>query len=379
MKKRIIAIIAACAMMITAFAGIAAAGEAEGTFTVGYNYFGAGSYALLSLANNSDYAIAQMGDTPMGTNDNFQIEQIIADIENMCNAGCNGIIVWLPVEDLYTTVGDICAKYEVPFILNDKIPQNPDVLAALQENPFYIGAVAPANAIYGEAIADYAIEQGYTSCLIATATIGDPSDTPRLEAFKAKFEAAGGEILDILYCENVDDATSKLENSLIVNEPAFIYGTGSDYGIAAVNALTNADMPEVSVITSGLDKQALEYEQQGKIEMINGDFWVCGYFSAIIMEAYLHGNQMLDADGNPPYIDDVPPFEVPAEQYELYEEVFLNNTPYSAEETAALVNGTYDDVLAAIHSYSIEERAKAHVAAGTLDAAVAEAAGITLD
>ena len=359
MKKRIIAIIAACAMLVTAFAGIAAADEAAGEgFKVGYNYFGAGSYALLSLANNSDYAIAHMGDTPMGTNDNFQIEQIIADIENMCNAGCNGVLIWLPVPDLYPTVAEICAKYEVPFVFNDKVP-DPEMHKTLSENPYYVGAVGPANAIYGEAIADYAIEQGYKTVLVATATIGDPTDTPRLEAFKEKFEAAGGEILDVLNCENIDDGTTKIENSLIVNEPDFIYGTGSDFGIAAVNALNNAE-EDIPVVTSGLDKQALDYEAQGKIQMINGDFWVCGYFSAVLLEAYLHGNQMLDEDGGIPYIDDVVPFEVPADKYGLYEEVFLNNTPYSQEETVALVNGTYDQFKEALYGYSIDERAAAH-------------------
>ena len=136
MKKRIIAIIAACAMLVTAFAGIASAEEAGEGFKVGYNYFGAGSYALLSLANNSDYAIAHMGDTPMGTNDNFQIEQIIADVENMCNAGCDGILIWLPVPDLYPTVAEICSKYEVPFVFNDKVP-DPEMHKQFCENPFY--------------------------------------------------------------------------------------------------------------------------------------------------------------------------------------------------------------------------------------------------
>ena len=361
MKKRVIAIIAACALLVIAFAGIAGADEAaDGDgFLVGYNYFGAGSYALLSLKNNSEYAIQYLGDKAMGLNDNFQVEQIIADVENMCNAGCDGILIWLPAEDLYPTVAEICAKYEVPFALNDKIPTNPDIIAILEANPFYVGAIGPANAIYGEAIADYAIEQGYKTVLVATATIGDPTDTPRLEAFKEKFEAAGGEILDILNCESVDDGTSKIENSLIVNEPDFIYGTGSDFGIAAVNALNNAD-EDIPVLTSGLDKQALEYEAQGKIDMINGDFWVCGYFSTILLEAYLHGNQMLDADGKVPYIDDVAPFEVPAEKYETYVKVFLDDTPYSQEETIALVNGTYEEFLDALYSYSIDERAAAH-------------------
>jgi len=243
-------------------------------------------------------------------------------------------------------------------VFNDKVP-DPEMHKTLSENPYYVGAIGPANAIYGEAIADYAIEQGYKTVLVATATIGDPTDTPRLEAFQEKFEAAGGEILDVLNCENIDDATTKIENSLIVNSPDFIYGTGSDFGIAAVNALNNAE-EDIPVVTSGLDKQALDYEAQGKIQMINGDFWVCGYYAAVLLEAYLHGNQMLEEDGSIPYIDDVAPFEVPAEKYELYEEVFLNNTPYSQEETEALVNGTYEEFKEALYAYSIDERAEAH-------------------
>lgn len=367
MKKRLIAIIAACAMLVTAFAGIAAADEAaaEGEgFTVGYNFFGAGSFALLSLANNSEYAIKQLGDTPMSTNDNFQVEQIIADIENLCNAGCDGVLIWLPVPDLYPVVAEICAKYEVPFVFNDKVPDE-EMHAALSENPFYVGAVGADNPAYGEAIADYAIEQGYTSVLIATATLGDPTDTPRLEAFKEKFEAAGGEILDTLNCENIDDATSKIENSLIVNDPDFIYGTGSDFGIAAVNALNNQDMLEdVAVLTSGLDSQAVEYRMEDKIDFLNGDFWACGYYATILLEAYLHGNQMLDADGNIPYVNNVQPFLFTPEDYELYQQIFLNEdpemTPYLPEETKAFVEGSYDDLLAAMQSYSIEERAAAH-------------------
>lgn len=381
MKKRLIAIIAACAMMVTAFAGIAGAEEAasEG-FTVGYNYFGPGSYALLSLANNSDYVIQYMGDTPLGVSDNFQPEQIVADIENMCNSGCDGIIVWLPIEALYTTVGDICAKYEVPFVLNDKIPADPAIVEQLNQNPFYVGAVAPANAVYGQEIAEYALAQGYKTCVVSTASIGDPSDTPRLDAFKETFEGGGGEILDILYSETSSDAQSKLESSLIVNFPDFVYGTGSDYGIAAVGALDTLQMSgDVAVITSGLDAQALEYEEQGKIELITGDFWVAGYFSAVILEAYLHGNKLVDADGNAPYIDDLPPFQVPASQFNLYKAVFLDNNCYSQEETAALVNGTYDDLVNAIHSYSIEERAKAKVADGTIDASLLEEAGISAE
>ena len=97
------------------------------------------------------------------------------------------------------------------------------------------------------------------------------------------------------------------------------------------------------------------------------------------MEAYLHGNQILDEEGNVPLIDDIMPFEVKPEQYDLYKAVFLDNPVYTQEETQALVNGTYEDFINAVYSYNLEERAAARVADGTIDASLVEAAGITLE
>ena len=376
MKKRIIAIIAACAMLVTAFAGIAAA---DG-FTVGYNYFGPGSTALIALANNSQYAIEQLGDTALSISENFQPDALVGDIENLCNSGANAVLIWNLLPGSFVNLGDICAKYEVPFVLNDKIPDDDEVFAQVKENPYFIGAVCPANAIYGQQIAEYALDKGYKTCLISTASIGDATETPRIDAFKETFEAGGGEIVDILYSETEGDAQQRLESALLGADVDFIYGTGSTYGIAAVGALDTLGMTgEIPVLTSGLDSQALEYQEQGKIELITGDYWVAGYFSALLAEAYLRGNQFLDAEGNVPIIDDIAPFEVPASQFALFKAIFIDDTPYSPEETEAIVNGTYDEFLDAIHSYSIEERAKAKYAQGKLDASMLEEAGISVE
>ena len=302
-----------------------------------------------------------MGDTPMQTNANFQVETMIADVENMCNAGCDGVCLWIPDDSLYDAFIGICSKYNVPFVLVDKVPQDPEIAERVKSNPLFVGAVCPANAVYGQKIADYAVAKGWDTVLIGTPSKGDASDTPRLDAFLETFQAAGGTVIDILYSENGNDAQTRLEASMMAEEPVFIYGTGSDYGIAAANALENTGMVGIPVVTSGLDAVALEYEAEGKIEMINGDFWVAGYFESVLMEAYLHGNKLVDADGNVPYITDIQPFEVPAEQYELFKSVFLSESGqfYTAEETAALVNGTYDDFVAAIQNYNLEERAAA--------------------
>lgn len=380
MKRRIIAVISLLTLLVSAFAGIASAEEADESFMIGYNFFGPGAFALLTLANNSDYVITDMGDTPLAVSDNFQVEQIVADVENMCSAGCDGVLIWLPVDALFTTIGEICARYEVPFALADKFPTDPAILEELRQNPYFIGGVSSDNVAYGKGMAEYAIEKGYKTCLISTSSIGDPSDTPKIDAFREVFEAGGGEILDILYSETSTDAQAKLESSLIINNPEIIYGPGSDYGIAAVGALDTMQMTgDVSVLTSGLDLKVLDLEKEGKIELVTGDYYIAGYFTAILMEAYLRGNQLLDEDGNVPVLTNIPPFEVSMDKYDLFQAVFMDNNCYSAAETQALVSGSYEDFVQAIQDFSIENRAKAKVAEGTIDAALLEEAGISID
>lgn len=407
MKKRLLSLLLAALMVVCMFAGCgnsssgqsgtgngagtnsgtqATSGNNEssdasaaGDIKVGYNYFGSGSYALLSLANNSKYAIEAIGDTAQGVDDNFSVEAMVSDIENMINAGCNGVIVWLPADALYLTVADICADHKVPFVLNDKIPSDSAILDELRQNPYFVGAVSPANDVYGTSIAEYALSQGYQTCIVSTAAVGDPSDTPRLEAFQAAFTAGGGTILDILHADSSDGAPQQIEDALVANpNPDFIYGTGSDYGTAAVTALANAGNTTAAVLTSGLDSQVLEYEADGKIQMVNGDYWVAGYFSAVLLLNYLHGNPIKDASGNVPVIDDIEPFVVPTEALDIYKKCFIDEYCYSAEETQAMIGLSYDQFIQTVGEYSLENRVQAKYTAGKVTADEVTAAGFTV-
>lgn len=288
-------------------------------------------------------------------------------------------IVWLPADALYLTVADICAQHKVPFVLNDKIPSDSAILDELRENPYFVGAVSPANDVYGTSIAEYALAQGYKTCIVSTAAVGDPSDTPRLEAFQKAFEAGGGTILDILHADSSDGAPQQIEDALVANpNPDFIYGTGSDYGTAAVTALGNAGNTTAAILTSGLDSQVLEYEARGKIQMINGDYWVAGYFSAVLLLNYLHGTPIKDADGGVPVIDNIMPFEVPVAALDIYQKCFIDEYCYSAEETKAMLGISYDEFVQTINDYNLENRIMAKYAAGKVTADEVTAAGFTV-
>lgn len=363
----------------------AEATETAGNFTIGYNYFGSGSYALLSLANNSQVVIDAFGNKSVSMDDEFSVEKIIQDVENMISTGVDGLIIWLPVESLYLTVAKMCEDAKVPFVLNDKIPSDESIVAELKANPYFAGAIAPANAVYGQAIADYAISQGLKTCIISSSGVGDASDTPRLDAFKEAFSAAGGEVLTELHADAADAAQGQIEDALVANpDPDFVYGTGSDFGIAAVSALENAGNDRAIVLTSGLDKAALELLGTSSMKMVNGDFWVCGMLSAVVLQNYLDGTPLKDANGEPVWIDNVMPFEVPSEKYDLYQKFFLDEYCYSADEIKQMSGKTnpdfnYDAFLQVIADYSLDNRLIAKYKEGKVTKEELSAVGITVE
>lgn len=330
---------------------------AEGTFKVGYNYYGPGSYALTTLANNQAFVIESFGDTYQDIGDDFQVDKIVQDIENLISSGCDGIVIWLPADNLYQTVIDKCTEAKVPFVFSDKVPSDEALKASLMENEYFAGAVGPANAEYGTLIAEYALEKGYTSCIVSTGAQGDPTDTPRIEAFQEAFEAGGGTIEQIVYTDSQDNIQPYNENALIAcPDVDFVYGTGSDYAVGANAAADNLSL-DTKILTSGLDTGALELLADGShVEFVNGDYWVSGTLSTVLLENYLHGNPIKDADGNSVWIDNIMPFEVSADTYDDFKSCFIDDTCYTAEEIQAMNGISYEEFMDIAESYSLEER-----------------------
>lgn len=302
-------------------------------YTIGINCFGSSSYALLTLANNSKKIFEVYGDGTTISDDAYQVDTLVQNVENMISTGIDGLIVWLPTDNLYESIGRLCEENEIPFVLNDKIPTDPEIAEKIKSNPYFAGAVSPANELYGEQMAEFAIEKGYKNCIISSSTVGDPSDTPRMEAFIKLFEEAGGKIADELHSDGADAGQTALEDSLIANPDIdFVYAVGSDYGITACSVLENQDNTEIKVITSGLDSEALNLLESGQLELLSGDNWVSGTLSAIVLENYLDGNPLKDADGNTPYIQDIPPFTLSDNQIALYRKCFIDNFCYTDDE-----------------------------------------------
>lgn len=355
-----------------------------GEWKIGFNFYNSSAYALIALRDNSIQTIEGFGGTPVAIDDETSAEKIIQDIENMISSGCDGILVWLPADQLFIPVAELCEKAKMPFVLNDKLPQDPEIIAELKANPYFVGAIGPANAIYGNSVAEFALEQGYKTCIVASGDVADPTDAPRLAVFKEKFESAGGIILEELHGSSVDMQTA-LENALIANpNPDFIYGTGPDFGNAACDALKGKGFDTV-VLTSGLTSINLERlaNPDSPMKMVNGDYWINGMLSAVIMQNYLDGTPLLDSNGQPIWYADVKPFEVSAEQFDLYQRFFLDQFMYTTDEIQQMSGANnpdfdYDAFIKVIEDYTLENRLKARFSEGKVTADEMKAAGIEI-
>lgn len=362
--KKIIAVTAMCAMLVGSMASVASADA--GSFKIGSNYFGPGSFALNTLLANQEYVVSAVGSENQDASDDFQVDKIVQDVENLIAAGCDGLIIWLPADNLYKTVIDICEDAQVPYVFSDKVPGDEEIIALLKESKYFAGAVGPANAEYGTLCAEYALSQGYKTCFIETAAQGDPTDTPRIDAFTEAFEAGGGEVKAVVYTDSQDNIQPYSANQLTATPDVdFVYATGSDYAIGSADAIMSKGL-DVKVITSGLDSAVLEYlvDENNPVEFVNGDYWISGTMAAVALMNFLEGSPLTDADGNIVFVDDIMPFQVTAETYDQFVETFITNHCYSEEEiqnmdVAYNPDFNYDAFMEVISNYSLKERAAA--------------------
>ena len=154
-----------------------------------------------------------------------------------------------------------------PDVFSDKVPSDPDVIAALQESEYFAGAVGPANAEYGTLIAEYALEKGYKSCIIRNRSTGGSEYIRPVSRPLQRHLKQAAVRLSRLSIDSADNIQPFAENALIANpEIDFVYGTGSDYGIGAADAIKNQGL-DVKVLTSGLDSAVLEYLRLQRITL----------------------------------------------------------------------------------------------------------------
>ena len=349
---------------------------------IGYNQLLTGDYALDTLANNIKFAIESAGHEAMGVVAGGNVDQMITDIENMIAAGCDGLVLWLPIEAQYLTVAEMCEAAGVYWTLADKLPSD-EILEQLKDYEYFAGGIAPDSYSYGVRLAEYAIEQGYQSAYIQASGIGDASGTPRIEGFRDTFEAAGGTILDEAHTDDTNEAVTQAENLYLTygDQADCIMCTGaSTFGTAALTILQKYDEHDVKILTADLDQTILQsMAEDDYVAVCTGDYWVCGSLSAVMCINALENGMWTDENGDAAVISNVPAFSVPSEQLELFNTYIAGNALFSDAEIRDMVDGDLDNFRTWVENFDLVSRFESKYADGLIPAEAMEAAGLSVN
>lgn len=354
-------------------------GNEKETFKIGYNQLVTGDYALDSLANNTKVAIEAAGHEAMGVVAGGNIDQMITDVENMIAAGCDGLVLWLPIEAQVLTVAEMCESAGVYWTLADKVPSD-EMLEQLKDYKYFAGGIAPDNYSYGVALAEYAISQGYKSAYIQAPGIGDATATPRIEGFRATFEAAGGTILDEAHTDDSNEAVTQAENLYLTygEQADCVLCTGaSTFGTAALTILQKYDEHDLKILTGDLDQTILNsMATEDYVSVCAGDYWVCGSLAAVMCVNALENGMWTDANGDAAVITNVPSFGVPSTQLELFNNYIAGNALFNETEIRDMVDGDLANFQSWVESFDLVSRFESKHADGIISDDEMAAAGL---
>ena len=287
----------------------------------------------------------------------FTSDQMQSGIQSLISSGVDGIIYYGAFPVLNVTVAEMCADAQVPFCMPDQMPPD-EQIETLLNNPYFVGAFGANSYDVGYQMGKYAASQGYTKALTIGGAVGDACADGRLSGFEAGFTEGGGAVIGTARCTSPGEATTKASDLLTAYPEAdcFYAATGS-YAGGTITAQENFGNMLMN-FTTDADKDLLAYIRSGDLVGDGGAVVVIS-LSACLLQNFLDGHPIKDADGNAPVNTDLVNFIITADNVDDFEANFITEHPFSAETLQNLLwrynnNVTYDDYCEIVENWAFD-------------------------
>ena len=299
-------------------------------------------------------------------------EKVTASVEQLCAAGCQGIIICNSSDTEMTSAIKTCNDnkvYLAQFFRIISKDDNPDIYQAATDSPYYVGAVHENEVENGKKLVQILLDKGDRDIGLIGWEQGDATWLGRWEGYK--------EGVDAWNKDNPDDQAK-------LSEPQYA-GTTSDGGAKAADALMQADPDLDALIPAGGGGDPLQgaiaaVEKAGKtdsIDVVSTDFlpdlgdrlangsmagesgghYCDPLFAFLMVYNAIKGNYTGFAgqfnEIQFPYL-----YVSSADDYAQYEKYFVDQLPYTDDEIVDMSNMSFDDLAAAAGKLSIEDAAE---------------------
>lgn len=335
------------------------------TYTFGYNNFGQGAYPLDMNEKETTYALESIGMNIKVANNEFTVDKIITDAQNLISSKVDGLIVWSASDTLYSSFNDLCSSSKTPFVLGDKYPLGEDTKAMLRENPYFAGAISTQDSDAGAQLAKKALEDGNKTAIIVAAAAGDTNHDLRVAGFTEAFEQGGGKILGVVHCADPSEAVQKSNDLLTANSEAdCLYGSGGDFSMGALSAMQSTGI-KMPIYGTDIDPNVLQAIKDGDVIEANGAAGpYCAGIAATLLLNYLDGHPILDENGQAPMSNGLKFVTVTKDNTDDFENYWLSSHPFTPDDYKNLCyrynpNVTWQDYVDLLDNYNFDNRVEA--------------------
>ncbi|MCR4998064.1 MAG: substrate-binding domain-containing protein [Butyrivibrio sp.] len=302
-------------------------------------------------------------------------EQVTASVEQLCAAGCKGIIICNSADSEMTSAINTCTEngvYIAQFfrIISEK--NSPEVYKTACNSKYYVGAVHEDEETNGYTLVNLLLEKGDRNIGLEAWTVGDATFQLRWQGYKKAVEewnAAHADdpatITEPVYANTSSEEGAKAAMSLYNSNPKMdaliVAGGGGDPLVGSIGAYANEGLTgKIDVVsTDFLDDLADQLKSGGMFAESGGHF--CDpLFAFYLVLGAVKGNYAKE-EGTFGYEILFPYLYVSSpDDYANYEKYFVNDDPYTDEELAEMATYSFDDLNKAASNLSINDVISRH-------------------
>lgn len=389
MKRRLVSAVLSAAMIGSMMAGatVAQADTIDNKdITIGVSIWSSTDVLGSQCKKILDEAAKALGVNVQYVDQGHVSEKVTASVEQLCAAGCQGIIICNSADSEMQSAIATCNANQVylaQFFRVISEENSKDIYDLAKASDYYVGAVHENEPENGEKLVNILLDKGCRDIGLIGWEQGDATWLGRWEGYKAGVDKWNKDhpddqaaLSEPQYAGTTSEGGAKAANALMSADPkldALIpAGGGGEPLQGAISAVEAAGKTkDISIVSTDFLPDLGERLENGSMAGESGGHYCDPLFAFLMVYNAIKGNYT-DFAGtfneiNFPYL-----YVSSADDYKAYEKYFVDQLPYTDQEIVDLSNESFEDLTKSAESLSIEDAAaRAGGAAASTEAEVA--------
>lgn len=389
MKRRLVSAVLSAAMIGSMMAGatVAQADTIDNKdITIGVSIWSSTDVLGSQCKKILDEAAKALGVNVQYVDQGHVSEKVTASVEQLCAAGCQGIIICNSADSEMQSAIATCNANQVylaQFFRVISEENSKDIYDLAKASDYYVGAVHENEPENGEKLVNILLDKGCRDIGLIGWEQGDATWLGRWEGYKAGVDKWNKDhpddqaaLSEPQYAGTTSEGGAKAANALMSADPkldALIpAGGGGEPLQGAISAVEAAGKTkDISIVSTDFLPDLGERLENGSMAGESGGHYCDPLFAFLMVYNAIKGNYT-DFAGtfneiNFPYL-----YVSSADDYKAYEKYFVDQLPYTDQEIVDLSNESLEDLTKSAEVLSIEDAAaRAGGAAASTEAEVA--------